>query len=132
MPMRIAIEMTPWDRIALRAGIQKNWFAEADSVVRTQSGTSNPILSENSVAIAEANGTANGVGLSFGLGIRLINNLTIDTVVRQTFFFDGPNFLGGRTPGVFAQGTLVYRFGIGAETDSSLKPLLNLDGLNLY
>ena len=56
--MRIAVELTPWEKIALRAGIQKNWFAEADSVVRTQSGTSNPVVSENSTAIAEANGTA--------------------------------------------------------------------------
>lgn len=132
VPARIGMEITPWDRIALRAGIQKNWFAETDAVGSDRDGGAAGTVTNTSTALAEAAGTANGVGLSFGMGFKLMDNLTVDTVVRQTFFFDGPNALGGQTPGVFAQGTLVYRFGLSRSTDDTLKPLLHYDEVQLY
>lgn len=132
VPLRIAMEMTPWDRIALRAGIQKNWFAESDAVSRDRDGAAGATTSTVSTTLGEASGTADGVGLSFGMGFRLIQNLSIDTVVRQDFFFDGPDFIGGRAPGLFARGTLVYRFGLSSNADDTLKPLLSYDEIQLY
>jgi hypothetical protein len=132
VPLRLGIELRPWERVALRAGVQKNWFAESDTVNKDVDGNTPASTSGISTALGEATGTANGVGLSFGLGFKIIRGLTIDTVVRQIFFFDGPNFGGGRRPGMFAQGTLVYRFGLSSNQDDTLKPLLSYDEIQLY
>lgn len=131
VPMRLALETSPWDWIHLRAGLQKNWFAESRSRVRDADGTANPTFTRTDTVLGEASGTANGVGLSFGFGLTLVPNLTIDTVVRQTLFFDGPNFIGGREPGVFAQGTVTFRFGEAGDYDMPRKPLIPFDEIRL-
>lgn len=131
VPMRLALETSPWDWIHLRAGLQKNWFAESVSRVRDGDGTTNPTFTRTDTVLGEASGTANGVGLSFGFGLTLVPNLTIDTVVRQTLFFDGPNFIGGENPGVFAQGTITFRFGEAGDYDVPRKPLIPFDEIRL-
>ena len=73
------------------------------------------------------------MGLSFGAAIKITPNLSVDTVVRQELFFDGPNFIGGQNQGLFARGTLVYRFGDGGETEYyRLKPLFFSEGSSLF
>ncbi len=132
VPMRLAIEITPWDRIALRFGIQKNWFAEGDVVTSDSDAGAPPTVTQTSTAGAENTNTADGVGLSFGIGIKILRNLSIDTVVRQKVLFNGPDFIGGQAPGLFAQGSLVYRFGLSSNSEDTLKPLLAYDEIKLY
>jgi hypothetical protein len=110
-PVRVAIETQPWDLLALRAGIQKNIFSEARSTYKDGDGTSATTMTETDSAVSDPNGTADGVGLSFGVGIKLVDGLFWDSVVRQRLLFDGPDFVGGNANGVFAQTTLVYRWG---------------------
>ncbi|MBI3300420.1 MAG: hypothetical protein HYZ75_19820 [Elusimicrobia bacterium] len=130
-PIRVAIETTPWDLLAIRAGLQKNIFSESSTRLRDGDGSAPETLRETDVAIADPNGTADGVGLSFGVGIRLVDGLMWDTVVRQLLLFDGPNVVGGNTPGLFAQTTLVYRWGEEntLKRISKLKPMINLKNL---
>jgi hypothetical protein len=110
-PVRVAIETQPWDLLALRAGIQKNVFSEARTTLRDGDGTAALTLRETDVAVTDPTGTADGVGLSFGVGLKLVEGLFWDSVVRQRLLFDGPYAAGGNANGVFAQTTLVYRWG---------------------
>lgn len=110
-PVRVAIETQPWDLLALRAGIQKNVFSESRTTLRDGDGTAAMALNETDVAITDPNGTADGVGLSFGVGVKLVDGLFWDSVVRQRLLFDGPYAVGGNANGLFAQTTLVYRWG---------------------
>ncbi|MBI5596098.1 MAG: hypothetical protein HY928_08430 [Elusimicrobia bacterium] len=130
-PVRVAIETQPWDILAVRAGIQKNIFSEARTRLHDGDSTTALTISETDTAITDPNGTADGVGLSFGVGIKLVDGLFWDSVVRQRLLFDGPEVVGGNSVGFFAQTTLVYRWG---EEDamkrvSKLKPMLNIKRL---
>lgn len=130
-PLRVAVETSPWDFLAVRAGIQKNVFSEQRSTIYDGDGAAGATLTETDTAITDPNGTADGVGLSFGAGVKIVDGLMWDSVVRQLFLFDGPQVVGGKANGFLAQTTLVYRWG---EEDAlkrvtKLKPLLNLKKL---
>lgn len=130
-PLRVAVETSPWDFLALRAGIQKNVFSEQRSTVHDGDGQTAATFNETDTAIADPNGTADGVGLSFGAGVKIVDGLMWDSVVRQLLLFDGPQVVGGKGNGFLAQTTLVYRWG---EEDalkrvSKLKPAFNLKKL---
>lgn len=130
-PLRVAMETSPWDFLAVRAGIQKNLFSESGSRVLDGDGTAAATITDTDTAITDPNGTADGVGLSFGAGVKIVEGLVWDSVVRQLFLFDGPQVVGGRSNGFLAQTTLVYRWG---EDDafkrvSKLKPAFNLKKL---
>lgn len=130
-PVRVAIETQPWDLLALRAGIQKNIFSESSTRLHDGDSTTRPTITETDTAITDPTGTADGVGLSFGVGLKLVEGLFWDSVVRQRLLFDGPYAVGGNANGLFAQTTLVYRWG---EDDAlkrvtKLKPALNIKKL---
>lgn len=130
-PLRVAVETSPWDFLAVRAGLQKNLFSEQRSTLRDGDGTTPATLRETDTSIADPNGTADGVGLSFGAGVKIVEGLVWDSVVRQLFLFDGPQVVGGKANGFLAQTTLVYRWG---EDDAlkrvtKLKPAFNLKKL---
>ncbi len=110
-PLRVAAELKPFSRLVLRAGIQKNVLASTKKVISNSHAGAAANVTETHTAIAEAAGTANGVGLSLGAGIWITRSLLLDAVVRQTLLFDSPNVVGGTTPGLFAQSTLSYAFG---------------------
>lgn len=110
-PVRVAIETQPWDLLALRAGIQKNIFSESRTRLHDGDGTTPQTINETDTAITDPAGTADGVGLSFGVGLKLVDGLFWDSVVRQRLLFDGPYAVGGAANGLFAQTTLVYRWG---------------------
>ncbi len=112
IPVRVAVEMQPWKILALRGGIQKNIFATTKARYRDIDGTTVTSQSESQTAASEAAGTANGVGLSFGMGLKLTDSLLLDGIVRQTLYFNGPNIVGGNASGLFARLTLEYRFGL--------------------
>lgn len=130
-PLRVAVETSPWDFLALRAGLQKNLFSEQRSTFQDGDGTTAAVYRSSDTAVSDPNGTADGVGLSFGVGVKIVDGLMWDSVVRQLFLFDGPQVVGGRANGFLAQTTLVYRWG---EEDalkrvSKLKPAFNLKKL---
>jgi hypothetical protein len=122
VPVRVAAEIRPWNKLAIRAGIQKNFFTSVDRTISDVDGSAQPRVTRTDNVEQEAPGTANGVGLSFGLGFALTERLMIDTVVRQTLLFHGPYFIGGvANRGIFAHASLVYKFG--EPRDTVLEPV---------
>ncbi|HNW44201.1 MAG TPA: hypothetical protein PKI19_06830 [Elusimicrobiales bacterium] len=116
VPVRIATELRPLRSLAIRAGIQKNIFATTKSKLSDSDAGAAPTVTETDTVIGEAAGTTNGVGLSFGVGWDIMEQLVLDTVVRQTFLFNGPQVVGGAAAGgtvggFIARATLSYRFG---------------------
>ncbi len=95
IPAAIGLETVLSEKLTLRLGANKDLYR----VVAADDGASET-----------KEVTTGGAAASVGLGLNLVENLTIDALVEQRLLYDGPDAVGGNAPGMNAQITAKYSF----------------------
>ncbi len=88
-------ELLLWDMLAIRAGVNYDVYwtiAQEDSDQNVPGGDDDPEFVDREMG--------HRFSWSSGLGV-LLGSFQLDATISQQLYFDGPNLVGGRAPGLF-------------------------------
>lgn len=105
---------TSASEIRVNAGVEHNLFSK----LTTRFGVDLDIY--NALKI-EAQGSGNvwvdnstfgstAAGVSYGVGYKFSDDLTLDATITEALLYNGPNFIGGGNPRLHANISVVYKF----------------------